>query len=392
MFSRFKIKSDKDIETIKQMGLSEIVIIPERSDLEINSTPEPAHRPAIKQNPEETPDVDNIWKEKQAQIEQAGQYRDKHKDIANSYKKQARKVKNIVNQMKSQPANAIHNIDDVVKDMSSTFDGQNDMITNLVNLGVGEHTEQHHAINVTMLAMMIGKAENLSKTELEQLCTGALMHDIGKVTISSSITMKKTGLTRAEEQAMQQHASSGKNLAARVRDFPDAILNILEQHHEFLDGTGYPHGLLAPDLSKIVRIVTLTNTYDNLCNPTDVSKAMTPKTAMATMYSKYNSKLDRQLVERFISTLGVYPPGTIVQLNNDNIGLVISTNPDALLKPEILIYDPSIPKEQAMIINLKDYDELSIEDVLRPGDYPSDIYEYLGIGERLGYMMEASAG
>ena len=393
MFSRFKVKSDKDIATIRQLGIAEITIILERSDLEIDFNSELAAEPEPQPAADPPPAIpDEIWKDKQNQIDQANEYRDKHKDISNRYKKQARKVKKIVTDMKSQPANAIHNIDSVVKELSSSFDNQNDMVANLVNLGTGEHNEYHHAINVTMLSMMLGKAEKLSLAELEQLCTGSLMHDIGKITVSSSITMKKTPLTRSEQQAMQQHTTSGRTLAARVRDFPDEILEIIDRHHEFLDGTGYPHGLLAPQLSRIVRIVTLANIYDNLCNPDDPERALTPKTAMARMYSEYNTKLDRKLVERFISILGVYPPGTIVKLSDDSIGLVISSNQKSLLKPEVLIYNPCIPKEQAMIINLDDHDDLSVTDVLRPGEYPQEIYEYLDIGERLGYFMEAGAG
>ncbi len=386
MFSRFKIKSDNDLRAIRKLGMTEITVIPERSDVG-----------AVDETPRETPAdqkmaLDELWQNKNAHIEQANHFRDKRQRVAKRYKQQAQRVKNIIGEMKSQPANAIHNVDEVVEDLASTFDGQPDLVTNLVNLGSGTHTACNHAINVTMLSLMLGNAEGLSKDELQHLGMGALLHDMGKIEISSSITMKKAPLSHAEGKVLERHTLLGRKLAECVRDLPEATLEIIELHHEFLDGSGYPHGLPATKLSKLVRIVTVTNIYDSLCNPPDPGNAVTPKTAMAMMYSKYRDKLDRKLVERFIQTLGVYPPGTVVRLNDESIGLVITADPGALLQPEVLLYNVDIPRDQALIVDLKDQDELSIVDVLRPGDYPERIYEYLGIQERLGYFIENQTG
>jgi len=382
MFSRFKIKSDKDLLAIRNLGLKDITVISSRSDVGVPDS----KSEDVSAGQDNT--LEELWQSKNAQVEEARHFRDKRRDVAKRYQQQAQKVQKIVSELKAQPANAIHNVDNVVEDLTANFAGQSDMLTNLVNLGGGAHTAYNHAINVTMLSLMLGNAEGLSKDELQQLGIGALLHDMGKIEISNSITMKKGRLTRAEEQVLERHTLLGRKLAERVRDLPEATLEILEQHHEFLDGSGYPHGLTGPKLSKRVRIVTMVNIYDNLCNPADPADAVTPKTAMAMMYSKYKDKLDRQLVERFIQALGVYPPGTVVRLSDDSIGLVITADPKALLQPEVLVYNPDIPKDKALIVDLKEHTDLSITDVLRPGDYPSRIYEYLGIQERLGYFVE----
>lgn len=382
LFSRFKIKSDKDILAIKKLGLTEITIIPERSGVDVIEkapTAEPLEQEKI---------VDGMWQEKNTRIEDADRFRKKRKDTARRYHQQAEKVKAIVGDMKSQPANALHNVDDVVEDLTSTFSTEQDLITNLVNLGNGKHTDYNHAVNVTMLSLMLGRAENLSKEELHLLGMGALLHDIGKIEIPNAITMKKEKLSNVEAKVLERHTILGAKLAKRVRELPNMAMEILENHHEFLDGSGYPRGLLATKLSKLVRMVTVVNVYDNFCNPPDPSDAVTPKTALAMMFTKFKDKLDRHLVERFIGILGVYPPGTVVQMSDESIGLVISADPKAILQPEVLLYNPDIPKEQALIVNLKEQGDLSIKDVLRPGHYPAGIYEYLGIQERLGYLIE----
>ena len=384
MFAQFKIKSDKDIQVIKGLGLKEVTVFPDRSDFDIHAEDE-TEEPAEQANEA----LDEMWQEKKDQIEKADFYRAKREKVTKRYKEQAKKVKKIVSDIKTQPANALHNVDEVVEDLASNFENEGDMLTNLVNLGSGSHTEYNHAVNVTMLSLMLGKALDLSKEELQQLGMGALLHDIGKIDVPSSILMKKGPLTQPEAKILQLHATAGRKLAERVRNFSNDILAIIENHHEYLDGTGYPNHLMSTHISKLVRIVSVVNVYDNLCNPTDPTKAVTPKTALAMMYSKYKDKLDRQVVETFIHTLGVYPPGTVVRLSDESIGLVIAADATAALKPEVLLYNPDIPREQAISINLKDHDELSIKDVLRPTEYPARVYEYLGIEERLGYLVES---
>lgn len=381
-FARFKIKSNKDILAIKSLGLAKVTVIPERSDVEIPDK-------TVQHEPIEQKKVlDDMWQSKNEKIMKASHYRDKRKKIIKRYHEQARKVKKITGEIKHQPANAIHNVDNVVKDLASIFNREGDILINLINLGSGDHSDYNHAINVTMLSLMLGSEEHLSKDELQQLGVGALLHDIGKIDVPGSITMKKTKLTLPEENIFQQHPASGLKLVGRVRKLDTAVLEIIEYHHEFLDGTGYPHQLMAPKLSKLVRIISVANIYDNFCNPPDPAEAVTPKTALAMMYSKYKDKLDRQLVEKFIHILGIYPPGTIVRLDDDSIGLVIASNSNSMLQPEVLLYNPDIPKEQALTINLKENNELTIKDVLRPDEYPSQVYEYLGIKERLGYLIE----
>jgi HD-GYP domain-containing protein (c-di-GMP phosphodiesterase class II) len=386
IFARFRIKSDKDILVIKSLGLTEITVIPERSSVEIPNNTSPQE--PIKQEKV----LDEMWQSKNKKIEKANYYRDRRKKIVKRYHEQARKVKKITSEIRSQPANAIHNVDDVVEDLVSAFDGEGDLLTNLINLGSGDHSDYNHVVNVVMLSLMLAAEEKLSKDELQQLGVGALLHDIGKIEIPSSITMKTGKLTDSEAKILQRHPVVGRNLVERVRKPGTAALEIIEYHHELLDGTGYPRGLLATKLSKLVRIVSVANIYDNLCNPPDPAKAVTPKTALAMMYSKYKDKLDRHLVESFIHILGVYPPGTVVRLDDDSIGLVIATDTKAMLRPEVLLYNPDIPKEQALTINLKECDDLSIKDVLRPDEYPACIYEYLGIKERLGYLIESIPG
>ena len=383
LFSKFKITSKADILIIKQLGLKEVTVFPDQSDIELaHQSQKESSSPAA----ESKELADERWKEKNAKLENADKYRKRRSSVAKKYNEQAAKVRKLTHELKTEPANAIRDAAGLVDGLASEFEEQGEILTNLVNLGAGAHTMYNHSINVTVLSLSLAATRGIQGDELRHLARGALLHDVGKVELPGPVLNKTTALNKAEQGVFMQHASLGRKLCELVEGMPQAVLKIIELHHEYLDGTGYPHRKKGSDIPELVKIVAVANTYDNLCNPRDPSKALTPKIALATMYSKFKDKLDNEIVQTFISTLGVFPPGSVVGLNDESIGLVVSVDPHDMLNPEVLLYNPEIPPLQALIINLKEHDDLKIVKVLKPGEYPKRVYEYLGIEERIGFM------
>ncbi|GAB6041691.1 HD-GYP domain-containing protein [Endothiovibrio diazotrophicus] len=382
LFSRFKIRAAADVAAIRELGISEVSVIPARSDVEI-----PSQAPA-------TPIADNsaslheAWQEKAQRLKRAQQYRAQRNQIAQKYHERAQLVRSVAADLKARPANAIHHADRIVEGFAADFENSSEFLTNLINLGSGDHGFPNHSVNVTVLSLILAAAEGVRGEELRHVGMGALLHDVGKVEVPSRILINKGPLNKAERSMLRQHPLFGRRLTERSRGTAPQVLEIIERHHELLDGLGYPARLGEDQLSTATRVVTICNIYDNLCNPRNPARAMTPKNALALMYTKYQTKLDKRLVERFIRTMGIYPPGTVVQLNDGKIGMVVAADSRDLLKPELLIYSTDIPKEQALILKLREHDELAIEEVLKPGEYPSRINEYLGAEGRIGYFVE----
>ena len=102
----------------------------------------------------------------------------------------------------------------------------------------------------------------------------------------------------------------------------------------------------------MARIVAIVDSYDNLCDNQGTQKRMTPYEVLSHMYTKQQSQIDVELFLVFIRSMGIYPPGTVVQLSNGEIGIVISINPSNPLKPSLLLYDPSIAREEALICEM----------------------------------------
>jgi HD-GYP domain-containing protein (c-di-GMP phosphodiesterase class II) len=241
-----------------------------------------------------------------------------------------------------------------------------------------------------VLSLVLGRFLDLGGDDLRILGMGALLHDLGKIELPTQVTNKRQPLNSSEEALMRTHPAIGSRLAQKIRNVNPAALEIIEQHHEAMDGSGYPRQLQGGALSPLVRIVAVTNAYDNLCNPVDPARALSPRDAMAVLFKVWADKLDREVVGAFIKAMGVYPPGTVVQLSDDNIGLVVCVDPAQLLRPRVLLYNPDIPRQDALMIDLRDRLDLEIRSVLKPSQFPARIYEYLGLSERLGYFHKST--
>ena len=169
-----------------------------------------------------------------------------------------------------------------------------------------------------------------------------------------------------------------------------STLEVIANHHELMDGSGYPQRLKGNALSVATRIVTVANVYDNLCNPVDLRTALTPHEALSVMYAHKRGQFDPAVMATMVKSLGVYPPGTIVKLSNEVIGLVMNVNIGKPLRPCVLVYDSEIPKESAIILDLSDEaKDINISGSIRPGLLPRTIFEYLNPRKHVNYYFES---
>jgi putative nucleotidyltransferase with HDIG domain len=378
LFSKFKLQSAQEIAIIKELGITEVTVIPDLSDTKL---PEAG-------GTGEVVTQQSLWRQKHEGIDQASTYRSNRHRIAMRYQETVKQIKNLTTDLKSAPANAVRTAFDVAADMAKAFQKDSNVLINLVNLADQRFTMYNHTLNVTVLSLYLGSSLGLDQEQLRKLGLGSVMHDIGKSAVPAKVLMKREALNPSELKLLQSHTLLGSRMVQQIDTLPPEALAIIEQHHEFLDGSGYPRGLTAADISQMARIVGIANLYDNLCNPPDAKDAMTPKNAMALLFQKYKDRLDAQIVQRFIQTMGVYPPGTIVKLSDGSIGLVVAVDPKALLKPQVLLYSEDIPRNEAVMVDLRFFTNVTVVDVLKTGQCPDRVFSYLGIQERVGYFYD----
>lgn len=390
LMSRFRIKSQAQIDAIRELGLDTVLVDLARSAGGVEpapAAPEPAAATSADAVVASNAPSEELWAEKRSRIDQAGQFRERHAARSREYSQTARIAKQLMRDLDSKPANAVQSAQDLVEQMTAAFDQDRDVIMNLITLQGDEQDMYHHALNVLVLSMLLGTQAGLDREALRTLGLGALLHDIGKVRVPTQILLKATPLSGPEQALYRMHARYGTELTQAIGSFTPVVLDIIGQHHEFLDGSGYPERRQGGQIQRAVRIVTLVNLYDNLCNPPNIADAMIPKAALSTLFTRYKHQLDPELVALFIRTLGIFPPGTVVRLSDGSVGMVIAVDSTQLLRPEVLLYHPEIPKKEALIVDLRQED-LSIETALTTGQYPREVLEYLGVRARAGYFFE----
>lgn len=194
-----------------------------------------------------------------------------------------------------------------------------------------------HSVNVCILALTFGRHLQLARETLEILGLGALLHDIGKLRIPSEILDKPGRLTPDEFEVMKKHPSEGFSILKDDKYIHPDALEIVHHHHERISGTGYPDRLASESIHFLTKVVSIVDVYDAITSDRCYHDGISPYKALQNIYKWAEAQFDKKLVEEFMSCMGVYPIGSIVELNNGRIGIVISTTPKTRLRPIVLL-------------------------------------------------------
>jgi HD-GYP domain-containing protein (c-di-GMP phosphodiesterase class II) len=207
----------------------------------------------------------------------------------------------------------------------------------LSNLDERDAPTSVHSINVCILALTFGAHLGLERAELERIGLGALLHDTGKLFMPPDIRDKAGTLTDSEWDIARRHPQDGYDILVEKGDFPDGVLDIVRLHHERLDGGGYPSGRAGVALPLPVRVVALANAYDSLTSERVYRAAMPADKALQQLYNGADATFGSRLVQEFIRCVGIYPAGSLVELDNGAAGVVLGSRPDARIQPTVLL-------------------------------------------------------
>lgn len=380
LFSSFKLKSEEEIELIRRLGLKLVTIIPDKSD----APPKPLDQ--VQPAPDGADDLvgrqQEMQQEKARRIEQLQRYRRDLQQCEKHFQQSLAQVRNLMGKIQSRPLNAINEAQELINAMTEQLLSVDEMVLHLVSGSEDGNSLQFHSLNVSVLSMLLARECKLPAEAIRQVGMGALFHDIGKLKIPSQILRKTSPLTKPEQNLMAQHPRYGLELLSLASGFPEPAKRIVQYHHEYLDGSG-PQGLRGDQLDPLTQIVSLINEYDNLCH----LQAKVPYSALSGLYKQRKAQFNTDHLGMLIRLMGIYPPGSVVQLSNGQVGLVMSVNASRLLYPAVLVYDPRIPRQEAAIIDLEQA-ELTIAKVIHPKRLPPAVFEYLNPRTRISYYFE----
>lgn len=194
-----------------------------------------------------------------------------------------------------------------------------------------------HSLNVAILLANFGKHLNLPEEEVQELALAGFLHDIGKIKVPDEILHKPGRLTDPEMNIMRDHVYYGVQTLEEMQ-MPQHIIRIMAEHHERLDGYGYPEGLRGDEISQFGRMIAIVDTYDAIVADRCYKPGMPSQKALKILLGDSPEKYDGQLVQQFVKCVGIYPVGSLVKLNNEQVGMVVSQHPDSPLNPVVKIF------------------------------------------------------
>ncbi|MDB6001989.1 MAG: phosphohydrolase [Rhizobacter sp.] len=392
----FKIASVDQIETIRSLGLTQVRICPEKSDLMAlppsmggnagalePAAPVSAFMTALAAEPL-APEVaaERQRREVLAAHREATLVCDRQFEEAGHVFAQASDM------LQSDPVRARVHSETLTRTLVDKMLIDGELCIRLLSESPGDRACTH-SVNVAVVSLLMGRTFGLPESDLLDLGVGALLHDIGKSDVPAPVRHRDGRMSQDELLHYQQHVAHGVSQARRMGLAPGALL-VIAQHHEHSDGRGFPLHIGSDRMTAASRIVAMVNRYDNLCNPQVPAHALTPHEAVSLMFAQDRDKFDTTMLGCFIKMMGVYPAGSVVQLTDDRFALVMSVNSTRPLKPRVLVHDKDVPPEEAVLLDLELEPRIGIRRSLKPAALPRDVLAYLSPRQSINYFFEAA--
>ena len=386
--SSFKISNEKQLETIRSLNLTRIRYSVEKSDPEpgVAAQPQSLGVQPIHPASEATETVGGGAVPALQRRQRLAAQRLRFSRCEEEFAQAAQACVQVMDCVSTQPDVARVKSQALVGEIVGQMMGDGETMIHLLSDGSGERAALH-PLNVTVISLLLGKAMQLSEPQMQVLGLAALLHDVGKAQLPERVRWREPTFTAMEDKIHQEHVAISV-AAAQHMGLAAPILMGIAQHHEMVDGSGFPLGIKGEAMSVPARILALINRYDNLCNTLNPNLALTPHEALALIFAQTRTRFDGASLNAFVRLMGVYPPGSVVQLVDDRLALVMSVNAARPLRPQVIVYDPKTPKDEALILNLEDVPECGIKRSLKPLHLPQAALSYLSPRKRISYFFE----
>lgn len=380
LFHSAQIKTQKQIDKLLHSGIQDVIIDTEKGiDLEehvVLSQSEKEHL-TNKQDTQKTESPHSPLFDPVLLKDELPRAKEIKNNVSNA-------VKNVFNDARMGKAIELTEVKDQVNNIVESIFRNRDALLCLASLKDYDNYTFIHSVNVSILAVSFGRHLNLSKSQLMNIGLGGLLHDIGKTQIPESILNKPGKYTDEEYNIMKRHVSLGMELLNKHDNIPHDAMLFTAQHHERYNGTGYPQRLYGEKISMIGQIGSISDVYDAITYDRVYHKATSCHGTVKRLYEWSDTLFDRDLIEKFIQCIGIYPFGSFVELNTGHCGVVVSVNHETRLKPNILLlFDKNKkPQSPALVDLISEVDDkgnciYSIVKELNPAEWNVDIHNYI---------------
>jgi len=295
------------------------------------------------------------------------------------HKEACKAVANVHNAIKADGQFSIDEIDVALTKIMDIMKNYPNIFLFLYGLEEGKNYLVVHSVNVTFYSLLIGMALKYTPIKLRELGIGTMLIDAGMIKLPAYIMHKQSNLTEHEFNQIKTHPLHGYKALRQLGKIPEKSALVCLQHHEQYDGKGYPRGLKGTQIDEYARIASIADSYEAQIANRAYRKRVFFYQAMKNMLSSGINKFDPVILRVFLSRMSVYPIGSIVELNNGTIGIVIGSIPQKPLRPIVKLIIDSNKKRftDTIIVNLLEEKALYITRALDETEIGVNLFEVL---------------
>jgi HD-GYP domain-containing protein (c-di-GMP phosphodiesterase class II) len=292
-------------------------------------------------------------------------------EVMQAYSKLAGELQQVFSNVQNKETVRSIEVDDLVDRLLRLLSERQNEVVELILYGLqGESGFIENALNCAVLATLVGINLNMVQHKLLQLASGAMLHDVGMLRIPASVRNKKGELTPEEIQAIRAHPVHSYRIITKEMKFAEDIGVAALQHQERWDGAGYPRQISGTNIIPAARIIAVVDAFEAMVSKRPYRNSMIGYTAMRTILSDNARRFDPDIIKMFIRTMGIYPIGSVVLLNNACIGRVVDVNNAAPLRPRVKVMIDAngreFPKDGGEVIDLAQDKKLFIARAVDP--------------------------
>lgn len=220
-----------------------------------------------------------------------------------------------------------------------------------------------HSLNVTVYTLGIAIELNYNEKQMMEIGLGAILHDVGKMVVPLAVLQKPGRLSTDEFKEIQAHAQAGFDVLRKLPNIPLLAAHCAFQHHERLDGSGYPQGLKGDSIHEYAKIIAIADVFDAVTSSRVYRKPMLPHEALELLYSGVENQFDKSLVEAFRRTIAMYPVGLTVTLSDDRVAIVVKQNKELSTHPVVRVIKENGVEVDPYDIDLMEHLNITIVEI-----------------------------
>ncbi|MFT7410003.1 MAG: putative nucleotidyltransferase with HDIG domain [Oleispira sp.] len=263
----------------------------------------------------------------------------------------------VLNNVKMGKPLETETFDDLADGMIDSVMRNHNALACLGRIRAKDNYLMEHSINLAVLMGIFAKSIKIDRETMHQAMVGALLHDIGKIMVPDSILRKPGKLDDNEFARMKQHVVFSRDLLQKTPGIHPLTVDVAAQHHERIDGSGYPEGLMGCDICREGKMVAITDVYDAITSDRCYHKGLPPTVALKKLLEWSGTHLEEKLVHTFIRSMGIYPVGSLVMMESGRLAVVIEASEKYQTRPVVKVIYHS---------RLKQYIPVEIIDLSKP--------------------------